>query len=117
MHALGPTLPIPASAAVVTGNLVFTSGQVPIGPDGTVPKGVAAQTGLVLDQIDALLRAAGSGFDRIVKTTVFLVRVEDFANFNDAYAARLGPVPPARSTVVAGLLPPVHVEIEAVAEQ
>ena len=117
MQAHGPDLPIPASAAIEAQGLIFTSGMVPIDTDGTIPNGIAAQTDLVLDQIAAVLEAAGSGLDRVVKTTIFLTRAEDFAAFSDAYAARLGPVKPARSTVIAGLLPPVLVEIEAVAER
>ena len=117
MRAIGPDLPIPASAGIETPGLIFTSGQVPIASDGTIPNGVRAQTDLVLDLIEAVLTAGGSGLNRIVKTTVFLAKANDFAAFNDAYAARLGPVAPARSTVVARLLPPVLVEIEATAER
>lgn len=115
MRALGPDLPIPASAAVEHGKIVYTSGQVPIGPDGSIPEGITAQTDLVLDMIEGLLKEAGSGLDQVIKTTVFLTRPEDFAAFNAAYAQRFGGLQPARSTVIAGLLPPVLVEIEAIA--
>lgn len=117
MKAHGPDLPIPASAAIETKGFIFTSGMVPIDADGRIPDGIVAQTDLVLDLMTATLEAAGSGLERVVKTTVFLTRAEDFGAFNEAYAARLGPVKPARSTVLASLLPPVLVEIEAIAER
>jgi 2-iminobutanoate/2-iminopropanoate deaminase len=99
--------------------LVFVSGQVPIDPaTGALIDGdVAAQTTLALAHVGAILRAAGSGLDRVVKTTIYLTDLAgDFATMNEAYRAALGPHAPARATVGVAALPlGAAVEIEAIA--
>jgi 2-iminobutanoate/2-iminopropanoate deaminase len=108
----------PYSQALVSGGLVYTAGQVALDP-GTmelVPGGVAEQTERALTNLRAVLAAAGSGFDRVVKTTVFLVDMADFAAMNEVYARHFGAHRPARSTVaVAGLPKGARVEIDVVA--
>lgn len=103
------------ACTVVDRRLVFVSGQVPM-IDGK-PSGddIAAQTHATIDRVEQILREAGAGLDHVVKVTAWLARREDFAGFNAAFAERFGHCPPARSTVVCGLVPPVMVEIEAVA--
>ena len=108
----------PYSQAVVANGLVFCSGQIAIDPrTGTLLDGdVAAQTGLVLRNLAAVLEAAGSSLDQVVKTTVFLRSMDDFAAMNEVYAAAFGEHRPARAAVEAARLPrDVAVEIEAVA--
>ena len=108
----------PYSQAVTAGDLVFTAGQIALDPATMqiVPGGIAEQTERVLSNLDAVLRAAGSGLGRVLKTTVFLQRMGDFAAMNEVYARRFGEHRPARSTVAAAGLPrDVLVEIEVVA--
>lgn len=108
----------PYSQAIVTGNWVFASGQIPIDPaTGTVIEGdIAAQTDRVLQNLAAVLQAAGSSLRRVVKTTVYLANMADFAAMNEVYAHYFADHRPARSTVEAGALPRnVAVEIDAVA--
>ncbi len=108
----------PYSQAIVAGNLVFTAGQVPFDPaTGQVVEGdIAAQTERVLQNIRAILEAAGTSLAKVVKTTVFLADMNDFAAMNEVYARHFGDHRPARSTVQAARLPrDVAVEIEAVA--
>ncbi len=108
----------PYSQAVQAGGLVFVSGQIPLDPatGGPVAGGVAAQTERVLTSLRAILEAAGSGLDRVVKTTVFLTDLGAFAELNAVYARFFPERPPARSTVQVAALPRgVGVEIEAVA--
>lgn len=109
----------PYSQGKIVGNLLFTAGQIALVPetmeflDGTIE----AQTDRVLRNLDAVLAAAGTDWSRVVKTTVFLADMNDFAAFNAAYAAHLGDAKPARSTVQAAALPKGgKVEIELVAE-
>ena len=109
----------PYNQAVVTGNLVYTSGQLPIDPaSGQVGAGdIKAQTELVLRNLRAVLAAAGSGLDRVVKTTVFMKDLNEFAAMNEVYGRHFADQAPARSTVEVARLPKdVRVEIEAVAE-
>jgi len=108
----------PYSQAVTAGDLVFTAGQIALDPATMqiVPGGIAEQTERVLSNLEAVLRAAGSGLGRVLKTTVFLQRMADFAAMNEVYARRFGEHRPARSTVAAAGLPrDVLVEIEMVA--
>lgn len=108
----------PYSQAVCAGDFVFCSGQIPVDPatGHVVPGGVAEQTRQVLDNLQAVLKQAGAGFDKVVKTTVFLVDLADFAVVNDVYAERFDREPPARACIEVGRLPKdVRVEIEAIA--
>jgi len=97
--------------------LVFTSGQVRVDPatGQAAPGGVREQTRQVLRNVQAVLEAAGTSLDNVVKTTCFLADIGDFAAFNDVYREFFTSDPPARSTVQVGLVPPWRVEIEAVA--
>jgi 2-iminobutanoate/2-iminopropanoate deaminase len=108
----------PYSQAVALGNLVFTSGQIPLDPHSgeIVTGGIEEQTRRVLQSLDAVLRAAGSDLTRVLKTTVFLADMNEFAQMNAVYAEFFGEQPPARSTVQVARLPrDVRVEIEAIA--
>jgi 2-iminobutanoate/2-iminopropanoate deaminase len=108
----------PYSQAVRIDNLVFTAGQIGLNPAAMeiVEGGIEAQTRQVLTNLRHVLAAAGSGFDRVVKTTVFLSDMANFAAMNAIYAEFFGENRPARSTVaVAGLPKGALVEIEAVA--
>jgi 2-iminobutanoate/2-iminopropanoate deaminase len=108
----------PYAQAVRAHGFLFTAGQIPLDP-GTmdvVPGDVAAQTEQVLRNLQAVLAAAGADWSHVVKTTVFLRDMADFAAMNGVYARVLGAARPARSTVaVAGLPRDVRVEIELVA--
>lgn len=107
----------PYAQAVAVDGWLFTSGQIPLNAAGELVDGdVTVQTTQVLDNLHAVLTAAGSGFDKVVKTTVFLADMNDFAAMNAVYAARFGSHTPARSTVQVARLPrDVKVEIEVVA--
>lgn len=108
----------PYSQAVVAGGLVFVSGQIPLDPatGELVPGGAGAQAGRALASLRAVLEAAGSGLDRVVKTTVFLTDLADFAAVNAVYSGFFPADPPARATVQVAALPRgAAVEIEAVA--
>lgn len=108
----------PYSQAIVAGDLVFCAGQIALDPKtGELASGdIREQTRRVLDNLAAVLAAAGSGLDRVTKTTVFLTDLAEFAAMNEAYAERFGGHRPARSTVpVAGLPRGARVEIECIA--
>lgn len=107
----------PYSQAITASDFVFCSGQIPLTPDGTLIEGdVAAQTRQVLRNLQAVLAAAGSSLDQVIKTTVFLADMRDFAAMNAVYAEFFPVHPPARSTVQVARLPrDARVEIEAVA--
>lgn len=111
----------PYSQAVRVGDMLFASGQIPTDPKTGVfvPGGIQEQTTQVLENIKAILAAAGIDLVHVVKTTVFLKDMKDFAAMNEVYARYLAPpgaVPPARSTVqVAGLPKDALVEIEVIA--
>jgi 2-iminobutanoate/2-iminopropanoate deaminase len=116
-RAPAPFQGAPYSQAIVTGNLVFVAGQLGLTPDGSmVDGGIGAQTEQVMQNLAAILEEAGSGVDRLVKTTVFLIDLDDFAGMNEVYARHVGDAPPARSTVGIAALPSgALVEIEAIA--
>jgi 2-iminobutanoate/2-iminopropanoate deaminase len=108
----------PYSQAIVSGGFLFTAGQVGFDPGSgeLVDGGIAEQTGRVLQNIRAILRAGGTDLAHVVKTTVFLVDMADFAVMNEVYAEFFGDHRPARSTVAVAALPRgARVEIEAVA--
>jgi len=109
----------PYSQAVVAGNMVFTAGQIPLDPETMELVGgndVAAQTERVLENVKAILEAAGASLQSVVKTTVFLADMNDFAAMNAVYARYFGDHRPARSTVQAAGLPKnVKVEIDTIA--
>ncbi len=108
----------PYSQGIKTVGLVFVSGQIPVSPkDGTVPEGIKAQTEQSLKNVRAVLEEAGSGLAHVVKTTVFLKNMDDFADMNEVYAEYFSEPYPARAAVQVAKLPKdVLVEIEAVAE-
>ena len=108
----------PYNQAIVANGLVFTAGQIALipGEKRIVDGGVEAQTERVLENLKAVLEAAGSALDRVVKTTVFLVDMADFPTMNEVYARYFPGDAPARATVAVKQLPmDVRVEIEAVA--
>jgi 2-iminobutanoate/2-iminopropanoate deaminase len=108
----------PYSQAVKVNGMVFCSGQIPIDPatGSFVSDGIAEQTEQVLKNLNAVLESAGSGLDRVVKTTVFLADMEDFAAMNEVYSKFFDSNKPARATVQAARLPrDAKVEIECVA--
>ncbi|HEX8735628.1 MAG TPA: RidA family protein [Pyrinomonadaceae bacterium] len=108
----------PYSQAVKTGNMVFLSGQIPIDPQTGefVSGGVAEQTGQVLKNLSAVLEAAGTSLNNVVKTTVFLADMNDFTAMNEVYARYFSENKPARATVQAARLPrDARVEIECIA--
>jgi len=108
----------PYAQAIVAGDLVFCSGQIALDPkSGEVVTGdIRVQAARVLDNLAAVLDGAGSGLDRVLKTTVFLCDMADFPAMNEVYAQRFGAHRPARSTVQIGALPRgARIEIEAIA--
>jgi 2-iminobutanoate/2-iminopropanoate deaminase len=108
----------PYEQAIKVGEFVYTAGQIPIDPKtGNFVEGaIAAQTRQVLENLKAVLEAAGSSLDRVVKATVFLKNMADFAAMNEVYAEYLGKTKPARSTVAVAELPRgALVEIDFVA--
>ena len=110
----------PYSQAIVSGDLIFTSGQIPLDPaTGQLVTGdIRAMTERVMDNLAAVLGAAGCGFGDVVKTTIFLADMGDFAAVNETYGKRFTAEPPARSTVqVAGLPKGARVEIELIARK
>ena len=112
-----PTAAGPYSQAIIANGFVFCAGQVAYLP-GTrtlAEGGIQGQTRQVLTNLKAVLEAAGSGMDRVVKTTVFLSDINNFAGMNEVYATFFGDTPPARSTVQVVLPLGALVEIEAVA--
>ena len=107
----------PYSQAITLDNLVFCSGQIPLTPAGTLAEGdITGQTRQVLTNLQAVLQAAGSSLGNVLKTTVFLADMNEFAAMNAVYAEFFAGEPPARSTVQVSRLPrDVRVEIEAIA--
>ncbi|MGH7469367.1 MAG: RidA family protein [Longimicrobiales bacterium] len=112
-HAIGPY-----SQAIVSGNLVFTAGQIPLDPKtGELVGGdIRQQTRRVLDNVSAILSAAGASFQTVVKTTVYLADMGEFGAMNEIYMEQFGEHKPARSTVQVARLPrDAKVEIDVVA--
>ena len=108
----------PYSQAIRANGFVYVSGQIPIDPQTGefVAGGIREQTEQVLINLSAVLKAAGSGLERVVKTTVFLADMKEFAAMNEVYSKFFNSEPPARATVAAAGLPrDARVEIEAVA--
>ena len=108
----------PYSQAIKANGFVFVSGQLALQPGKAELMGgdIGAQTEQVFANLRAILEAAGSSFDRVVKTTVFLQNLDDFAGMNEVYAKHIGDPPPARSTIEIAKLPSgALVEIEAIA--
>ncbi|PPD58746.1 RidA family protein [Dehalogenimonas etheniformans] len=108
----------PYSQAVKTSNLLFTSGQLPIDPaTGEVSGDISVQTKRVLENLKAILTAAGGSLDDVVKATVFITDLSNFSAMNNVYSSYFKALPPARSTVeVSGLAKNSLVEIEVVAQ-
>lgn len=111
-QALGPY-----SQAIALDTLVFCAGQIPLRPDGTLVDGdIGEQTRQVLTNLQAVLHAAGTSLAQVVKTTVFLADMNDFAAMNAVYGEFFSSTPPARSTVQVARLPrDARVEVEAIA--
>lgn len=108
----------PYSQAIKTGNVVYASGQIPLDPASglMVPGGIKEQTGRVLQNLKAVLEAAGGKLDNVVKTTVYLADMAQFAEMNEVYATFFTEMPPARATVQVAALPKnALVEIDAIA--
>ena len=107
----------PYSQGFITNGLVFTSGQIPVNPEnGEVPEGITAQTGQSCKNVAAILEAAGSGMDKVVKTTCFLADIADFAAFNEVYAKYFISKPARSCFAVRDLPKGVLCEIECIAE-
>ena len=107
----------PYNQAIVAGELVFVAGQLGLRPGDTSVQGdIGAQTEQALANLAAILEAAGSSMEKLVKTSVFLSDLDDFQGMNEVYAAKIGDRPPARSTFQVAKLPSgALVEIEAIA--
>ncbi|WP_345980715.1 RidA family protein [Sulfurimonas sp. HSL3-2] len=107
----------PYSQAVVANGVVYTSGQIALTPEGVMLEDdVVVQTKQVLKNLTAVLQAAGSDLDRVIKTTIFLSSMDDFVTVNEIYAEAFGSHKPARSTVAVKTLPKnALVEIDAIA--
>jgi len=108
----------PYSQAVITGNLVFCSGQIPLDPESMeiVGDSITEQTDLVLTNLAGLLEAAGSSLQQVVKTTVYLKDMSEFTAMNEEYARHFGDHRPARAAVEVARLPKdVRIEIDAIA--
>lgn len=117
-RAPGPFQGAPYNQAIRVGDLVFVAGQLGVSPETGQLAGatIHEQTEQIMRNLGAILEAAGSGLERLVKTTVFLLDLADFAGMNEVYARHVGDRPPARSTVqISGLPSGALVEIEAVA--
>lgn len=123
MHVIStPNAPAaigPYAQAIVTDGWVFTSGQIPLTAEGVLAgTDIETQTEQVFDNLAAVLSAAGASLDQVVKSTVFVQDLNDFARLNTVYARRFGSHTPARSTVQVARLPrDVLVEIEVVARR
>lgn len=110
----------PYSQAIVAGNFIFTSGQIPLDPktQQMVEGDIRVQTERVMDNLAAVLKAAGAGFGDVVKATIFLSDLGDFGTVNEIYGKRFPGNPPARSTVQVAALPKgARIEIELIAQK
>jgi len=107
----------PYSQAINIADMIFTSGQIPLNASGVLVEGdIAVQTKQVLTNLTEVLKKGGSSLDKVVKTTIFLANMEDFADVNKVYAEFFGDHKPARSTVAVKTLPlKVGIEIEVIA--
>jgi 2-iminobutanoate/2-iminopropanoate deaminase len=108
----------PYSQALQVANMVYTAGQIALDPESgkLVDGDVTQQTERALENLGAILRAAGTSFEKVIKTTVFLQDLADFPKVNEVYARYMGTAPPARSTIQVAALPlGALVEIEAIA--
>ena len=107
----------PYAQGIIVNNLFYSSGQIPLTALGELVEGdIEAQTNQVFENLKAVLAAAGSSLDQVVKTTVFMKDMNDFASMNEVYAAHFGEHKPARSAVEVARLPKdVKVEIEVIA--
>lgn len=117
-RAPAPFQGAPYNQAIRLGDLVFVAGQVgtTLETGQLAGESVREQTEQIMRNLGAILEAAGSSLDKLVKTTVFLVDLADFAAMNEVYAAHVGDRPPARSTIGISELPPgIRIEIEAIA--
>ncbi len=108
----------PYSQAIKVGNMLFTSGQIPVNPEnGEIPEGVEAQAKQAMTNVKNLVEASGASMDNVVKTTVFIKNMEDFATINSIYAEFFTKPYPARSCVEVARLPKdVLLEVEAIVE-
>lgn len=109
----------PYSQAIEINNLIFTSGVIPVKPEtGEIPQGVEAQADQAIKNLANLLEASGSSTDKVIKTTVFIKDMDDFAKINEIYGKYFKQTYPARSCVEVARLPKdVLIEIEAIAEK
>ena len=116
-QAPAPFQGAPYSQGITAGGLVFVSGQLGLEPgESEFSGGIAEQTEQIFQNLRAILEEAGSGLDRLIKTTVFLLDLGEFQAMNEVYARHVGDVPPARSTVEISALPSgARVEIDAIA--
>ena len=106
------------SQAIQSGSLLFLAGQIPLDPatGELVSGGIALETDRIMQNLSAVLAAAGASLQNIVKTTIYLTNMADFAEFNAAYAKHFSAAPPARTTVAVAALPRgVRIEIDAIA--
>ncbi len=108
----------PYSQAIITGNMLYTSGQIPVNPEtGAIAEGVEAQANQVFTNLKNLIAAAGSSIENTIKTTVFIKNMDDFAKINEIYATYFTEPFPARSCVEVARLPKdVLLEVEAIVE-
>ena len=106
----------PYSQAIDLGELIYTSGQIPVAPDGSISDNISEQTRQALKNLKAVVEASGSSFDKVVKTTVFITDMAQFGEINAVYAEFFSEPYPARSCVQVAALPKgVSIEIDAIA--
>ena len=106
----------PYSQAIDLGEMIFTSGQIPVAPDGTISSDISQQTRQALLNLKAVVEAGGSSFDKVIKTTVFITDMAQFGEINAVYSEFFNEPYPARSCVQVAALPKgVSIEIEAIA--